>query len=233
NGALNNARGRFIAWLDDDQEAGPDWVTTLIETCLKYGAALSFCPTMARIPGASKYNDFYVAFFERRGPDTAEGQLDTFFGCGNSLMDLDNCKLPTPVFDPIANETGGEDDMLFTYIQKHGGKFAWTRSCYTNEDIRPHRATPQYVRVRSFAFGQGPTEMAAEEKDIIGVIKWMLVGFAQMCIYMPLSIGAKILDLKSYIGFMAKAYMGAGKIFWFGRFKPKLYGQAAAQKKAF
>ncbi len=30
NGALKRARGRYIAWLDDDQEAGPNWISSLI-----------------------------------------------------------------------------------------------------------------------------------------------------------------------------------------------------------
>ena len=233
NGALNIARGRYIAWLDDDQEASTNWLSTLISTAKKYKAALTFCPTIARIPGVSKYNDFYVSFFERAGPEIKEGVLDSFFGCGNSLMDLQYCGLPNPAFDLSANETGGEDDILFAHIQRQAGVLAWTRECYTHEDIRPHRVTPSYLRKRSFAFGQGPTEMAADNKDVVGVIKWMLIGAIQCLVFLPLTIVSKIFGHRSYIRFMSKLYMGAGKILWFGNLKPKLYGQSALKNAEF
>ena len=238
NGALESAQGRYLAFLDDDQEACEGWLQTLLDIAQKYDAALAFVPTHARIPicsknGQSKYNDYLVDFFSRFGPDLDEGLVDNYFGCGNSLLDTKLCTLPSPPFSLDMNETGGEDDLLFTELQSQGIKIAWSRASKTNEDIRPHRATPEYVKVRSFANGQSPSQECADEKNWLGVIKWMLVGTVQYALYAPLALLTKLAGKPSYIHYLAKSAAGAGKILWFDGFKPKLYGAAVVENKAF
>lgn len=233
NGALGAARGRYLAFLDDDQEACEAWLQTLLDVAQKHGAALAFVPTHARIPGQSKYNDYLVDFFSRPGPKMDEGVLDEFFGCGNSLLDTQLCTLPSPPFSVDMNETGGEDDLLFSELQSQGIKIAWSRASKTHEDIRPHRATPAYVKVRSFANGQGPSQECADANNWLGVAKWMLVGSVQYALYAPLALLSKIAGKPSYIHYLAKSAGGAGKVLWFGGFTPKLYGAAVVENKAF
>lgn len=233
NAAIKLAKGRYIAWLDDDQEAGDSWLADYYEACNDLGAGLVFSPTEARIPNVTIYENYLERFFERAGPGIERGLIDEFYGCGNSFMDRALCELPSPVFDPAANETGGEDDLLFTHIQNRGAKIAWVQSAHCYEDIRPHRATPDYIRKRSFAFGQAPSEIAYEAGKPLGVIKWMLIGVLQFAVYSPLALFAKLTGRARFIHYMSKASQGAGKILWFGDFKPKLYGQAVLANKAF
>ncbi|NNC37978.1 MAG: glycosyltransferase family 2 protein [Hyphomonadaceae bacterium] len=235
NGALATAKGRYLAFLDDDQEAGENWLSTLLEISQKYQAALAFIPTLARIPGQSKYDDYLQDFFSRQGPKLEEGMIKEFFGCGNSLLDTKLCTLPNPPFDVEMNETGGEDDMLFSELQTQGIKIAWSRNAICYEDIRPHRATPEYIKVRSFAFGQGPVQMCYETSPTnwLGVIKWMVVGVVQWGIYTPLAWVTKLFGHPSYIHYLSRAAQGKGKIFWYGDNRPKLYGAAVVENKAF
>ncbi len=233
NAALTAAKGRYLAFLDDDQEAGDGWLETLLGIAHKYKAALAFVPTHARIPGASIYDEYYIKFFSRFGPDLKEGELDGFFGSGNSLLDTKLCTLPSPPFSLDMNETGGEDDLLFSELQSQGIKIAWSRAAICHEDIRPHRATAGYVKVRSFANGQGPSQTCADDKNLPGIAKWMLVGTVQYALFKPMAIITKLLKRPSYIHYLAKSAEGAGKVLWFGGFKPKLYGAAVVENKAF
>lgn len=233
NGALKAAKGRYLAFLDDDQEACAGWLQTLLDISQKHSAALAFVPTHARIAGQSKYNDYLVDFFSRFGPQMNEGVVDEFFGCGNSLLDTKLCTLPAPPFSPAMNETGGEDDLLFSELQSQGIKIAWSRAANANEDIQPHRATPGYVKIRSFSNGQSPSQECADNKNWLGVGKWMLVGTVQYVLYTPMALLTKIIGRPSYIHFLAKSAAGAGKVLWFGGFTPKLYGAAVVENKAF
>ena len=235
NGALAAAQGRYLAFLDDDQEAGAGWLEGLINTAQTYKAGLVFCPTLARIPGQSKYDEYYHKFFSRFGPDLQNGIIKNFFGAGNSLLDLSTCTMPNPPFNPDMNETGGEDDLLFSALQDQGITIAWTRDVQTYEDIRPHRATPQYIKVRSFAFGQGPTQMCFHEEDrnYLGVAKWMIIGSLQVVANAPFLALTKLAGHPSYINFLNRTAQGAGKVLWFGKYRPKLYGAAVVENSAF
>lgn len=233
NGALKAARGRYLAFLDDDQEAGENWLQTLIYISKKYQAALAFVPTIARIAEDTKYRPFYQKFFSRMGPQLSEGVIDEFFGCGNSLMDTELCTLPLPVFSPDLNETGGEDDLLFSELQSQGINIAWSRNARAYEDIRPHRATPAYIKVRSFANGQGPSQACADAHKPIGIAKWMVVGGIQYLLFKPLEIVTRLVGHPSHLQFLARSAEGLGKVLWFGGFTPKLYGAAVVENKAF
>lgn len=228
NAALKAAKGRYLAFLDDDQDAGENWLETLLELAIRYDAGLCFVPTHARIPGQSRYDTYLVDFFSRFGPDLEEGIVDDFFGCGNSLLDTHVCRLPSPPFSLEMNETGGEDDLLFSEIQSQGVRFAWSNKAIAYEDIRPHRATPEYIKIRSFANGQGPSQASADAGSKIGIVKWMAVGVMQYMMYKPLAVLTKLLGRPSYIHYLAKSAEAAGKVMWFDGFTPKLYG--AGQK---
>lgn len=224
NAAIAVARGRYIAWLDDDQEAAPNWLKELLLTSEKYDAGLVFCPSPPIMEVSTPLDEQYTRFFDRKSPEQ-DGLIEHFYGCGNSLLDLKRISMPSPVFDPIANETGGEDDLLFSFIQKNGAKTAWTSHTYVYEHVPAKRATPTYVRKRSFSWGQGPSEHASDEGDILQIIKWMLIGFAQTVCYAPMMVLTKLAGRKSYIYWLNKTFEGIGKIFWFRGLKPKLYGQ--------
>jgi len=233
NAALTVAKGRYIAWLDDDQEACKDWLLNYLAASRTHKASLVFSPTIARVPGQSKYQDYMETFFERKGPGIEDGVIDHFYGCGNSFMDRALCKMPDVPFDLRANETGGEDDLLFSYIERNGGTFAWTQNAVAHEDIRPHRATPEYIKTRSFAFGQAPSEIAQEAGNWPGVAFWMAVGGAQTLAYSPIVLLTKLTGRPSYIHYLSRMWQGLGKIFWFDGLKPKLYGQTASTKDVF
>lgn len=233
NGALAIAKGRYIAWLDDDQDADPQWLHEMLDAAKAHNASVVFGPCHARISNITRYRAYYQKFFSRFGPGIDDGIIGEFYGAGNSFIDLKRCDLPEPAFNPDANETGGEDDLLFTYIESNGGTFAWRENARVHEDVRPHRATPEYVQARSFAYGQAPSELAYERRDILGIIKWMVVGFAQVIIFYPIAMVARLFRRPSFIHYLSRTCQGAGKVLWWGAFKPKLYGQAVVANKAF
>lgn len=49
----------------------------------------------------------------------------------------------------------------------------------------------------------------------------------QFCVFSPLSQISKLFRHKRYISFMRKAAEGAGKVLWYQRFRPKIYGATA------
>jgi len=108
NAALKVARGRYLAFLDDDQIASEHWLSELMEVMEDHAAGLAFCPTFAQSPVDVKFKTQCLEFFTRNIENPVRGPVDEFFGCGNSLLDLQKCLLPIPPFSPATNETGGD-----------------------------------------------------------------------------------------------------------------------------
>ncbi|MEP3890434.1 MAG: glycosyltransferase family A protein [Hellea sp.] len=226
NGALDAARGRFIAFLDDDMDALPGWLEELVKASLKYKAAITFGPARAVMPNKDDPLNPYMAPFFSRVADAPEGYIEKCLGTGGCLLDLSLCQMPSPAFDPIHNETGGEDDALFHHLQENGAKVAWAIKAESYEIVPASRATPAYMWKRNFAFGQGPTQEQADKgaAGTIGIAKWMSIGALQLCIYGPLYLGLKLLGRPKYIHFHNRTAQALGKICWWSSFTQKLYG---------
>ena len=226
NAGLAATDAPLIAFLDDDEAASPRWLAALLEAQVQTGADVLFGPIRGRVPDDAGWTTAYLErFFGRQGP-LRNGLTDDLHGCGNTLM-VRQTALPGPApFDVAMNETGGEDDRLFTALMKRGGRFGWAAEAWVDEFAPPHRATLAYALTRAFAYGQSPSQMAADRGDWPGVIKWMLVGAAQTAIWGAASLVFAMLRHPGRAQIYDRCARGLGKLLWTRRFEPKLYGAA-------
>src|SRR5262245_50359420 len=112
-----------------------------------------------------------------------EQVIETWYGCGNSLVRRAALTSPDEPFSLARNHIGGEDDMLFGQMAAAGALFVWAPDAWLWEDPAPGRLTLRYTIARAFAYGQGPSEHAYVSKNWLGIGKWMAVGLAQGGIY--------------------------------------------------
>lgn len=226
NVGLAHADAALIAFLDDDEAATPRWLSALLEAQTATGADVVFGPIRGRVPSGTGWTtDYLERFFGRAGP-TETGLTDVIHGCGNSLMVRATALPGAAPFDTAMNETGGEDDRLFTALKQRGGRFAWAADAWVDEFAPADRATLRYALTRAFAYGQSPSQMAVDRGDALGVIKWMLVGLLQTSVWGALALGLTILRRPSRAQAMDRMARGLGKVFWMRGFEPKLYGKA-------
>lgn len=225
NTALKKARGRYIAFLDDDMEALPQWVSASLKACESYDAGLVFGPVNAVMPKGKAIYPFMSPAFDRL-PHTETGYIDEGVATGGCLVDLARCDIPTPAFDPALNQTGGEDDAFFRHVMARGTKAVWTNDAKCLEHVPEKRATFNYIWQRNFAFGQSPSQEASEAglKGLPRVFFWMAVGGVQSLLSLPRLAWDGVTGSPKRVLSLAKFAQGVGKIFWFKVFSPKLYG---------
>ena len=220
-----------IAQLDDDESATPAWLQALTAMADETGAAVTFGPVQAA-RGEVEADAVTQAWADRlyaRMPELNDGEIASPWGCGNSLVDRKACTLPDPVFDILTNDIGGEDDLLFAQIAKRGGRFAWAGSALVFEHVDPARVTRTALFKRSFAFGQGPSQTAADQKRGHRVACWMALGAIQAVIFGPTALLMDALNAGSprlRAQLLDRASQGAGKLVWLNRFAPRFYGAA-------
>ncbi|MFW5662027.1 MAG: glycosyltransferase family 2 protein [Oceanicaulis sp.] len=227
NAGFAAATGRMIAQLDDDESASAGWLSALVDARDRFDAGLVFGPVRSEPPaGAGGLRRAYVARLYARTPDLASGPIGKPFGCGNSLIDRARVALPDPPFDPRANETGGEDDRLFSALIRSGARMAWATGAVVTEHVEPGRARFASLLRRSFAYGQGPSQTAADHGRALETLGWMGVGALQFAAFGVLALPAALGSPQAGASMIDRAAQGTGKLVWAQSLAPRLYGAA-------
>lgn len=229
NAALSAAKGAFIAFLDDDEEAPPRWLESLLAVQARYGADVVFGPVKARAPATVREHRSYLErFFSREGP-AGEGLIEHHYGCGDSLIRRAALPDPNRPFSAIRNHIGGEDDLLFAQMREAGATFAWSPQAWVWEDPVPSRLTLGYTIRRAFAYGQGPASACAiaSPPDRVGIAKWMAVGVAQTLVFGAVAAFKWLTRADDRAEALDRAARGLGKTLWWGPFKIQFYGLTA------
>jgi succinoglycan biosynthesis protein ExoM len=232
NTAVNLAKGAFIAFLDDDEVAKPNWLEDLVSVQKETKADVVFGPIEARLPEAAAEPRSYFQLFFSRILEGESRLIEKPYGCGNSLLKRETVlKGPTP-FNPCTNETGGEDDLLWHDVRTWGGTFAWAKDAWVYEDVPESRASWAYLTKRSFAYGHNTTSQWADgaEPSYFKVAYSMARGILQAVAMAPIALCLWVVRHDKRAWAFDKMVRGLGKVLWFGPFKVGFYG-VAAQKK--
>jgi len=228
NAGVAAAKGRWIAFLDDDEEARPDWIAQLVAVARRTQADAVFGPVEARADGAGDIGGL-APYFSRRiaRPDASDiTDLAAYLGTNNSMFDRARCLGGGAPFETSLNETGGEDSLLLKRLVMQGRRFAWAAPAGVIEWTSARRLNWAYVRKRKFLSGQirvfvhrmvGPAQWGR-------ILMWMAVGLAQ-CVGGGLAaLAFWPFDRARAARAAATACGGLGKVFWTPRFRPALYG---------
>jgi succinoglycan biosynthesis protein ExoM len=231
NTALRVTSTHFLAFLDDDMEITSGWIDEMVKVAMVHKAGVIFGPLVAKFDDErNPYNTYLSSFYARQSKQLEDGISEEAFGTGGCLIDLQTCILPNPPFDIRLNESGGEDDMFFESLHDSGALYGWAPNAICYECVPAERTTTKYIAKRNFGFGQGPSRIAAS-KGLSGsrqLARHMSVGLAQSLLFGVIWYSARLAKRPSQVRYLALAARGVGKIFWFDKFKPKLYGAPSA-----
>lgn len=231
NAGVRAAKGRFIAFLDDDEVAPDRWLAELLRVQSETKADVVFGPVSPRFAEPPRrHADFFHEAFSR-DPHHAEGLIKVFYGCGSSLIRRTSLPSADP-FPSGCNETGGEDAHLFHAMKGKGAKFAWAPSAYVWETPEPSRITLVYTLRRAFALGQRSARTAWADKRgrLAAIPASMISGLVQSLVYGAASLGGFLARTKSRAFAYRNFAEGLGKLLWFPGIKLRFYGAATLPK---
>ncbi|WP_429912840.1 glycosyltransferase family 2 protein [Glycocaulis sp.] len=230
NTGFATATGRFIAQLDDDEAAKPQWLESLLTTRSAMDCPIVFGPvTPLAVDASPTARAFLERLYARTGPQE-DALRSRDWGCGNSLIDRARVSLPEPPFDVRTNEMGGEDDLLFVALQDAGVRFAWSAGAEVIEHVEGKRARWPHMLARSFAYGQGASQncIHGSKVDYPGLLGWMAVGLGQAMVFGLIALPARLAaGPGAGAACLDKAVQGIGKLFWMESLAPRFYGAAS------
>jgi succinoglycan biosynthesis protein ExoM len=216
NCSMTLVSGDLVAFLDDDQEAGPGWLAALIRVQGQTGADAVFGPVGAHLPPGSGPHQVLVERLHTRTGPAESGPVPRYYAMCNALLVRATMLAAPAPFAVETNEKGGEDDLLFSAAQAAGRRFAWAADAPVTEYIPPERATLGYALKRAFAYGQGPCETAysATPKQWGAIARHMGIGAMQAVVCGAAAGAAMLVRAPQRFWLLDKAVRGAGKVVW-------------------
>lgn len=152
NACLDAANADWVAFLDDDEEADPDWLATLFARAEETGADGIFGPAIAEYPPEApewmSRQDYHSNIPERRG-DTVE----TGYTC-NALLRWKGTRWQGERFDLARGRSGGEDTEFFFRLRQLGARYEIADTATVREPVAPGRMSFGWLRRRKFRMGQ-------------------------------------------------------------------------------
>ncbi|HSY42465.1 MAG TPA: glycosyltransferase family A protein [Candidatus Acidoferrum sp.] len=138
NKTLENAKGDFIAFIDDDEFPAHDWLLNLFRTCNEFQVAGVLGPVRAYFDDDAPAWVRKGGFYER--PEHETGFVMSWPECrtGNVLLRRELMNQITPAFRPEFG-TGGEDQDFFRRAVEKGNVFIWCNEAVAHEFVPPHR----------------------------------------------------------------------------------------------
>jgi len=228
NRGVRTARGCWIAFLDDDEEASKTWIASFVDIARSTGADAVFGPVHGKADGVDDVDGFAPYFSRRiRCPDPDDiTHLSAYLGTNNSLFNRKRCLDEPFPFNTNLNHCGGEDSLLLQRLMQRGYRFAWAAKAEVVEWVPAGRLSWRYIRTRTLLSGQIRVAVLHMLRPVhwTSIAFWMGVGLLQL-----VGGGMAMLVLRPFNERLcARAsvvcYSGLGKLLWMRRFRPTLYG---------
>jgi succinoglycan biosynthesis protein ExoM len=150
NACLDAADTRWIAFIDDDEVAAPDWLRTLIAA--RAEREVVFGRSQAILPASGSPKWMQDGHFHHNAIGPRDGALNGYT-C-NVLIDLDFVVRHGIRFQEALGQTGGEDTVFFDDVGRAGGRAGYVADALVLEGIPAHRASLKWLARRRFRAGQ-------------------------------------------------------------------------------
>jgi succinoglycan biosynthesis protein ExoM len=160
NRGFAEAQGRYLAFIDDDEQADAGWTDALVTALRVTDAAIAVGPRFARFAagqapaydqqGQQFQRDLHLRDLAEVQLTRADGKPRYGLGTGNSLFDMEKCfgddRAPMRA---AFGDAGGEDAELFVRLNRSGRRIVWAAMAKVTETVLPHRTEVAYRLIRT------------------------------------------------------------------------------------
>jgi succinoglycan biosynthesis protein ExoM len=141
NCGVRAAQCKFVAFIDDDEAAAPDWLLNLHRGLIADGGDAAFGPVIPRFGGTPPRWISELGFYVDRTPPTGTELPWHDATTGNVLVRYQAMEALEGLFDEQLGSEGGEDVDLFARLADNGARLISVEDAFVYEDIPPARLT--------------------------------------------------------------------------------------------
>jgi len=221
NLAVQQARGDYICFIDDDETASINWIQNFFIALhlYKVDGAFGYVKPIfdENIPLYLRKREYYF------NPIGKTGTEAKYYYTTNAIINSKIIKSERVPFNPEYGLTGGEDAHLFERLAKKGAKYINCKEAITFEFIPRDRGTTSYIYKRALQGGQSFVRRRLENKRIFFSRLFILI---KACIIICLSI------IQLAVGFVSKKIRVKG-IIKFGASRGKIIALFGNYKKMY
>ncbi len=154
NRAIQNARGEFLAFIDDDEIPGREWLLSLYTSLHKFEADGVLGPVLPRFESVPPRWVIKSKLCERSSFRTGTVLRDPkYTRTGNVLLAEGVIRGDQHPFDHRFGRTGGEDVDFFRKMIERGYVFVWSNEAYVHESVPQDRLKRTYFIRRALLRG--------------------------------------------------------------------------------
>lgn len=154
NKAVQNARGDFTAFIDDDEFPNEDWLLNLYKTCHEFHADGILGPVNPYFETEPPQWIIKGKLCERESFQTGTRiRNPKYTRTGNVLLNRDIFVDKENLFDPRFGKTGGEDVDFFKRMIQKGNVLVWCNEACVNEIVPPERFKRSYFLKKALLRG--------------------------------------------------------------------------------
>ncbi|CAN5151753.1 glycosyltransferase family 2 protein [soil metagenome] len=200
NKGIHAARGRYVAFIDDDEAPDPHWLSELHACLERTGADAAFGPKhpvfeAGTAPDWDPQGWRYTLDYQ----EPADAPIHLFgrlrkkgkgLGSGNAAFRVATCfDIPEP-FSVAFGDGNGEDTHLLFRLALAGRKFVWCPTAMVREFIETDRTKPSYMITRMKRGSQhyAASRIATSDQPFVTRIKVGLLGLTQFCVHAGLYV---------------------------------------------
>jgi glycosyltransferase involved in cell wall biosynthesis len=207
NRSIGNAKGRFIAFIDDDEFPENNWLANMLKACKTFSADGVLGPVIPYYSNKAPAWLIKSGLCNRKTFWTGTVLKDSRnMRSGNLFLNRGNFDTDGEFFNKRYGKTGGEDTDFFERMLKKKYKFVWCDEARVYEEVPIERQKIMYHIRRGLIRGSNRAGM--ESMVSVGTLK----SIAALGTYSPLLLILLFVSHHNFIIFLVKYCDHIGKL---------------------